>query len=117
LIRGLLKSNLASASVEAQADTMVRGEASIMDFVTQKKPKKKSKAKKKKKGAAASSDVATCSESEALKKDAAALPSAQPSTANESVEAPKTPEVAQTQTKGQSIFLELLKDTAEGLTN
>ncbi|KAL3446691.1 hypothetical protein BJX65DRAFT_308859 [Aspergillus insuetus] len=99
LIKGLLKSNLASASVEAQADTMVRGEASIMDFVTQKKPKKKSKAKKKKKGAAASSDVATCSESEALKKDAAALPSAQPSTANESVEAPKTPEVAQTQTK------------------
>ncbi|KAL3488789.1 hypothetical protein BJX62DRAFT_227102 [Aspergillus germanicus] len=78
---------------------MVRGEASIMDFVTQKKPKKKSKAKKKKKGAAASSDVATCSESEALKKDAAALPSAQPSTANECVEAPKTPEVTQTQTK------------------
>ncbi|KAL2840751.1 hypothetical protein BJX68DRAFT_258402 [Aspergillus pseudodeflectus] len=70
-----------------------------MDFVTQKKPKKKSKAKKKKKGAAASSEVATCSESEALEKDAVALPSAQPSTANESVEAPKTPKVNRTQTK------------------
>ncbi|KAJ0424461.1 hypothetical protein BJY00DRAFT_309367 [Aspergillus carlsbadensis] len=104
LIKGLSKLNLASASVEIQSDAMVRGEVSIMDFVTQKKPKKKSKAKKKKKGAAAGSDVATCSESEALKKDAAALPSTQPSTANESVEAPKTPEATQTQAKDLIVF-------------
>ncbi|KAL3454953.1 hypothetical protein BJX64DRAFT_273203 [Aspergillus heterothallicus] len=118
-ISGLLslEPNPPCASVRAPVNTMVREEASIMDFVTNKKPKKKSKSKKKKKGTPAISGMATRGESEPLNKEAAAPPSAQPSIADESVEAPKTPEVSQSQTEGYLDSTKVFKSVSETLTN